>query len=127
MLFRAICHAPLVDDHTVFIECRNREMAAVALPHVLSLLWRTPAELIVIFGLDDEQTLQLKAVGPIENRPLRLFESGAWMGPIYANPDRTLLLVGPNRLPELRAAQREAEALREKYLAATDTSQGVLL
>ena len=126
MLFRAICHAPNVDDHYVFIEARSRDVAKVVLPHVLSLLWATPAELIVIWALDDEERLQLAAVGPTDNRPLRLFESGAWMGPNYADPDRTLLLVGPSRLPQLRAAQLEAAALREKYIAATDTRQDAL-
>lgn len=126
MLFRAICHAPHVDDHYVFFEARSREVARVVLPHLLHLLWSAPAELIVIYALDDEERLQLAAVGPSDNRPLRLFESGAWMGPCYADPDRTLLLVGPSRLPELRAAQLQAAALRDQYLAATDTRQEAL-
>ncbi len=126
MLFRAICHAPNVDDHHVFIEARSREAARVLIPHVLSLLWSTPADEIVMWALDDEERLQAMAVGPTDNRPLRLFEAGAWLGPFYADPDRTLLLVGPSRLPQLRTAQAEAAALRDKYMAASDTSQAPL-
>ena len=115
-LFRAVCYAaPNIEDHHVFLEARNEQSAQLLLPHLLSLLWRVPAELVGLYNVHSEAELYRDAVGPAADGPVRLFETGHWMGPLYANADRTLLLVRPERMAELRRAQIEADVRRRVH------------
>lgn len=53
-----------------------------------------------------ERPLIARARGHVATGDLRLFEVGYWHGPIYAEPERTVLLVCPTTLRRLVAAQR---------------------
>lgn len=53
-----------------------------------------------------ERPLIARARGHVATGDLRLFENGFWRGPLYCEPDRTVLLVCPSTLRRLVAAQQ---------------------
>lgn len=64
-----------------------------------------PDDLHIASPVRERPLLSLARGGP-QTGDLRLFEVGHWHGPIYAEPERTLLLVCPATLRRLVTAQR---------------------
>lgn len=96
---------------TVFFELPWNEVVDVPpeqrLAALLGLLWRVPVRELRIGVARREQQLLAAAAGSAATGDLRLFETGFWHGPIYAEPAQTLLLVCPATLARLVAVQAE--------------------
>lgn len=73
---------------------------------LLAAMWDVPPDAVQLNGITRERPLLSDAIGGEATGDLRLFETSQWHGPIYAEPERTLLLVCPATLARLVAAQR---------------------
>lgn len=110
-LHRALVTGP--QDRTevvVFVEVPWDELVHANVARMVSLLvaaaWNVhPDDLRVASPVRERPLLSMSRGGP-QTGDLRLFEVGHWHGPIYAEPERTLLLVGPATLRRLVTAQR---------------------
>lgn len=72
----------------------------------LACAWDVEMTDIHVTDVIRERPLLARARGHVSTGDLRLFENGYWRGPLYCEPDRTLLLVCPTTLRRLVAAQR---------------------
>jgi hypothetical protein len=116
MLFRCIASivAPrslAVDEAAgvealVFFQAVSRDAAAHKLPQLLLHTWCCTE--VHAYNLCTEQEALDWSIGPPSDGDVRLFESGAFKGPLYFNPARVQLLVGPATLARLQPAQAEA-------------------
>lgn len=83
----------------------NMDLRMHLLILVAALSWVDP-QAVVVHKLQRERQVIDDSHGLPSTGDLRLFEVGDWHGPIYAEPERTWLLVGPATLRRLAAAQR---------------------
>lgn len=72
----------------------------------LACAWDVEITDIHVTDVIRERPLIARARGAVATGDLRLFENGYWRGPLYCEPDRTLLLVCPTTLRRLVVAQR---------------------
>jgi hypothetical protein len=127
MLHRAIAHSllesPLArhslhtdlgepSEFTVFFECPLNANPEQRLQRLLALVWQMPEGGIYHYNLATETELRTHwcwAPQQSDSRDLTLLQTGHGPdGDDYANPTRTLLLVGPHWHTRLAAAQELA-------------------
>lgn len=111
-LYRATVYAlGMASEVTVFFEFPSWQATRMKpeqwLQTVLGGLWQMPDGEIGVSAVRTASDL-LDAPGADTHQPVdvRLFAIGDWHGPIYAEPDATLMLVRPATLARLVAAQR---------------------
>ena len=73
---------------------------------LLACAWDLELTDLQVSDVVRERPLIARARGHVATGDQRLFEVGHWHGPIYAEPERTVLLVCPPTLLRLVAAQR---------------------
>lgn len=114
MLYRAfayICES-LQSEVTVFFEVHGSQRSQAVHEHLRSTLasmWHVPPHTVDFYNVFDErELLGDHAFGDVSSGDARLLETGAGGdAPIhYAKPEATLLLVRPEALKRLHAAQQ---------------------
>jgi hypothetical protein len=96
-------------ETTVFFEhVGSSTEAAFSLSLQLTGVWFCQLGQLRVINAWAETVLLAKAIGTPETGDQRLFEVSAWHGsPIYADPERTLMLVSPPLLRRLVLAQQQ--------------------
>lgn len=121
-LYRAtVQHRKGGSEYTVFFECSRRD----PLDHLgllMSLTWDTHEQNVEISNLHSEsELLGMAAFSGPEGGDLRLFETGWFRGPLYALPQRTLILTSPVTAQRLQALQQQVQQLHR--IAASDLTE----
>ena len=110
-LHRATVASPKIEAPvTVFFEVAWEQATKLDLGlHVgilLACAWDLEMTDLQVQDVVRERPLIARARGHVSTGDLRMFENGYWRGPLYCEPDRTVLLVCPTTLRRLVAAQR---------------------